>query len=234
MGNKEVAHEVFTEIKKHTYCVSYSYIELGALLLRVQREKLYKDLDHKSYASFLSDPDVCIPRSTAYLYTLIYKFYIEQLGLDPSDITGIEISRLRDLIGIYGGLHDGEAVTEWLAKARTLGRIDFINEVRKAKGLPDMPLMEKPSAPGPDEAVLIKYVDLVKGGTCIICGKTPVDAHHFPQTAAQTDDDRKVIPLCREHHAYAHGAGIDTFIGENMKAIFDWFYSQVLEWGAGK
>jgi hypothetical protein len=224
MTNKDEAHSVYEEVKKFRYMSNYSYIQLGELLLRIQREKLYKAMDHRTYGSFLSDPEIAIPRATAYLYTLIYKFYVEKMGLDPNDLMEVDITRLRE---IMGGCTDEESTQEWLAKAKTLGRKDFINAVRTAKGLPEMP--PKGTEPGPDEPVAVTYLELVKSSPCIICGKTPVDPHHFPQTSVRTDDDRKVIPLCREHHDYAGHAGVDTFISENSKAIFDWFYGLVLE-----
>lgn len=51
---------------------------------------------------------------------------------------------------------------------------------------------------------------------CIICSKVPSDPCHIKSYATTLKDDEKnIIPLCREHHQIQHLRGIVTFIKEN-------------------
>ncbi|MGN7931187.1 hypothetical protein [Sphingopyxis sp. 22461] len=54
------------------------------------------------------------------------------------------------------------------------------------------------------------HIERVKGMGCLICGYSPVDAHHV-RTGLQTKNDARIVPLCRFHHQDSrmgfHGLG---------------------------
>lgn len=54
-----------------------------------------------------------------------------------------------------------------------------------------------------------KYLEHVRERPCCICGASPPsDPHHFgPRGMGQKADDRRTVPLCREHHDEWHTRG---------------------------
>lgn len=227
------AFAAYTEVRKYKNIGNYSYIQLGKALLTIKREKLYKAMGHPSYTSFLADPDVAIPRPTAYLYTLLVEFYLEHLKVEEDDIIEIDITRLRDLIPILRtGDETASMVDIWISKAASLSRKDFINEMREFHGRDPMPELD-PAEPMEEggEAIIIAdtpYLQIVKASPCCACWKTPVDAHHFPKTTGAGGGDQRVIPLCRECHIKFHSHPKE-FFWENKNNIMEWFYRFVFQ-----
>lgn len=54
-----------------------------------------------------------------------------------------------------------------------------------------------------------KYLEHVRARPCCVCGSSPPnDAHHFgPRGMGQKTDDRRTVPLCRQHHDEWHTRG---------------------------
>ena len=230
------AFAAYTEVRKYKNIGNYSYIQLGKALLTIKREKLYKAMGHPSYTSFLADPDVAIPRPTAYLYTSLVEFYLEHLKVEEDDIIEVDITRLRDLIPILRtGDETASMVDVWISKAASLSRKDFINEMREFQGRDPMPELDSPEPEGEGgmggEGLIIAaspYLTIVKASPCCACWKTPVDAHHFPKTRGAGGSDQRVIPLCRECHIKFHSHPKE-FFWENKNNIMEWFYRFVFQ-----
>jgi ERF superfamily/Protein of unknown function (DUF968) len=56
---------------------------------------------------------------------------------------------------------------------------------------------------------------------CIVCGRTPADAHHLrfaqPRALSRKVSDEFTVPLCRLHHRELHRAGDERRWWENLK-----------------
>jgi len=220
----EEAYALAEELKQFKSIIGHSNIHLGELLAQILGTKAYKKLGFRSFAAFLSDPDYGMPKSTAYLYLHVYKFYCNVLGMDKAEVADIDIVRLRDLMPVLR--KDSTELEEWIAKAKTLGKIDFINELRHAKGLDALEII--PASPDENEVVVVRssYTELCRAAECIICGKRPVDFHHFPKTRGAGADDDKVIPLCRWCHTQFHQAPKEM-LWEHRNKVFGWFYGVI-------
>lgn len=213
------AYASFVELRKYRNIGSYSFIQLGKALLKIRREKMYKLLGYTTFASFLADPDVAIPRQTAYLYMLVVSFYLDGEKVPEEDIVEIELTRLRDLIPI---IRNGGDPAEWISKAYSLSKKDLIDEMRAYWG--KEPLQEQGAIPEDEEVVVVSnYVDAVKAAPCCVCDARPVDFHHFPKTKGAGADSQRGIPLCRGCHIQMHSHPKE-FLWENRVKIFDWFY----------
>lgn len=63
------------------------------------------------------------------------------------------------------------------------------------------------------------HIERVKAMGCLVCGQSPVDAHHV-RTGLKPRDDRRIVPLCRFHHLDSrmgfHGLGSERmFLAEH-------------------
>jgi hypothetical protein len=56
-----------------------------------------------------------------------------------------------------------------------------------------------------------KHLRFVASQPCLICGRTPSDAHHLrfaqPRALGRKVSDEFTVPLCRVHHGHLHNAG---------------------------
>ena len=68
-----------------------------------------------------------------------------------------------------------------------------------------------------------QYLEYVKQQACIVCGVTPVDAHHA-KTKGSGGSDLTAVPLCRYHHRECHDIGRQSF---QEKYQFDFRDSQL-------
>lgn len=63
-----------------------------------------------------------------------------------------------------------------------------------------------------------KYVKWIRTQPCLVCFKTPSQAHHY-RTAENSGmgikpADEWCVPLCHAHHSELHKTGIKTFSGK--------------------
>ena len=69
-----------------------------------------------------------------------------------------------------------------------------------------------------DESLL----ETIREMPCLICSKSPVDAHHMTSRGAGGGDTKdNLVPLCRKHHQEYHQIGISKFA---------WKYPRIKEW----
>jgi len=80
--------------------------------------------------------------------------------------------------------------------------------------LTNQPVSQKPPKPVRDA----KHLDRVRGMDCVVCGRTPCEAHHCRvglRTMGKRVSDHQVLPLCSEHHAdLHHGFGKEELFWE--------------------
>jgi len=215
--------EMARELRKFKYMMNHSYVHAGRLLCEIKKDKRYKDMDFRSMTEFLADPEYGMSKATAYLYMAIYEYFIVKRGLGDEDIMDIDLVRMRAILPIVKG---GADLNEWITKARVLGKGDFWAEVSEATGKRATDIL--PAMPDEDEETVIDntYVQIVKGSSCCVCDRRPVDAHHFPSTRGAGALEERVIPLCRGCHISYHNAPKD-FFWQNKNKIIDWFYNLI-------
>ncbi|MET4368494.1 hypothetical protein ABIA99_001173 [Bradyrhizobium sp. LB12.1] len=65
------------------------------------------------------------------------------------------------------------------------------------------------------------HLAFVRSQACLVCKKTPVDAHHLkfaqPRTLGRKVSDEFTIPLCRSHHQELHRNGSEKAWWTNMQ-----------------
>jgi len=54
-------------------------------------------------------------------------------------------------------------------------------------------------------------MEWIRQQPCLICGKRPVEAHHYgPRAFGRKASDSQAIPLCREHHQWPNPEAVHT------------------------
>ena len=204
--------------------VKRGFVALARLLKENRDKAYYKLLGHDSFEEFLADPELAFRRSTAFMLISHYELYIEHLKLAEDDIAAIGSRRLSIIKPVV------EADPErWLANAREMSKSDLVNEVRQARGLPELSVLpeileEKKTVDAPATVFSspTRYVKYVKSSPCCVCGNVgggAVDPAHFPKTAGAGGKAWHVIPLCRECHTAYHGEGVDSFFSKYKHKI---------------
>ena len=74
-----------------------------------------------------------------------------------------------------------------------------------------------------------KYLDFVRQQLCIICGRSPVEAHHV-KTIGSGGDDTFAVPLCIEHHCIIHTIGIKSFQKKYDVNIYEQLFMIAKSW----
>ncbi|PJG55639.1 single-stranded DNA-binding protein [Bradyrhizobium forestalis] len=65
------------------------------------------------------------------------------------------------------------------------------------------------------------HLAFIRGQGCLVCQKTPADAHHLkfaqPRTLGRKVSDEFTVPLCRSHHQSLHRHGNETAWWANLQ-----------------
>ena len=65
-----------------------------------------------------------------------------------------------------------------------------------------------------------EHLKFVAAQPCLLCGRTPADAHHLrfaqPQALGRKVSDEFTVPLCRTHHRQVHHSGNETAWWQDM------------------
>lgn len=72
--------------------------------------------------------------------------------------------------------------------------------------VPQQAVSQKPPKPARDD----DHLKRVRAMGCVICGRTPCEAHHCrvgPRTMGKRVSDYQVLPLCASHHGELHRGG---------------------------
>ena len=214
-GNR--AHDIRQEIHKHAERVKVSFVELIEKLKYVRDNELSSALGYDSFPDFVRDeePSIGIKYNTVRAYIRLYELYTE-------------IDRLAELEYLGWGraqviaAHVKEDPDEWISKAETLSSKDLINETRVASGKQEMPVLPPPASPSP---VSSSYQEYCKHG-CAVCAAMETDLHHYPHSRVRTDNDKKVIPLCRGCHTEFHNTPWSEWSGH--RHAIDWLFNYIL------
>jgi len=207
------AHLLRHEIHKLAEQVKVGFVSLVRCLKEMRDNDYHTALGYDTFADFIRDEEAAIgfKYNTVRQYIHLYELYV---GID-------RIGELEYLGPYRAGLiapHVKDDPDEWISKAETLSTQDLINETRLASGRPEMPVLPPPAVPltVPGSA---DYTTYCKEHGCIFDGK-PADLHHYPHTRKMTDDERKVIPLCRAHHSEFHDTPWSEWKGHRQAVDF--------------
>ena len=211
------AYDTLQEIHKLAEQVKVNFVALIERLKYVRDNDLALALGYESFADFIrnEEPAIGFKYNTVRAYIHLYELYAE-------------IDRIGELKYLGWGraqviaAHVKDDPDEWIAKAETLSNKDLINDVRVASGKKEMQVLPPPESPSPMSS---SYVDYCKQGCCL-CGSKPVDMHHYPHSRVRTDDDRKVIPLCRECHTEFHDTPWSEWTGHRQ--AIDFLFNYIL------
>ena len=209
MTTAEIAFEINSKIIECRMNIEANFIQLARLLKRVRDEKLYVILNHKTFESYIADPDLAMSRSKVYRLIRAWELYVEKLSIPEPVLIDVGSKRLEIIMPMVPAMILNEQHRiDWLNKARELSRSDLENEVRQCQGKPLLSSLPAPTGhiyPGLSDLLKYKsYTEYVKNSPCMICGARPVDAHHFPKTIGAGAKLEWVVPLCREDHSAYH------------------------------
>ena len=115
--------------------ISELFLEFGYVLKKIRDEKLYLQMGEggfETFYQFLADPEINLNPNTASAYIRVYEFYVEKLGFKKEKLLGIPLNRLNQIKNFLEDKTKNE-VEEWIEKARTLGREDFVKEMESKK-----------------------------------------------------------------------------------------------------
>jgi len=205
------AHLLRHRMRKVAEGVKVNFVELIRCLKEIKDGDYHTSLGYDSFADFIRDEEAAIGfrYNTVRAYIHLYELYTDIDRVAELEFLGPYRAQL-----IAGQVK--EDPDEWIAKAETLSTKDLINETRLASGKQEMPVLPPPESPSP---VSSSYQEYCKRGCCF-CGKKPVDLHHYPNTRVNTDDDRKVIPLCRACHSEFHSTPWSEWTGHKHAINF--------------
>jgi hypothetical protein len=117
-------------------------------------------------------------------------------------------ARLHQLSGEAGGADQADARENSTKEFASAGKADAVVSIRK-------PIRERDR----------NHLRFVATQPCLICGRTPTDAHHvkFAQLTAmgRRVSDRFTVPICRLHHRELHrrGAERDWWSAQNIDPL---------------
>lgn len=95
--------------------------EKGRVLFEINKDKQYQTLGYQTFDSYIAQPEISMSRSTAYLYKELWRVYVVELGVDPSDLVGVGVTKLRKIKGYT----TPENVRELLINASQLSKSDM-------------------------------------------------------------------------------------------------------------
>jgi hypothetical protein len=120
----DIADEFHQRIVEKRRLLEVTFLELGGLLYHFEREKLYLELEHPSFNSYLADPEVNINRRTAYRLKGVYAHYIIELGWTGDTVALVDAGIAK--LDILRPLTNKENVEEKVFEAATLSRSDLL------------------------------------------------------------------------------------------------------------
>ena len=217
LESADKAYELLAAIRKLAEQVKVNFVALVRNLKEVRDNDYHTALGYDSFADFVRDEETAIgfKYNTVRAYIHLYEVYagIDRLG----ELEYLGPNRAQLIAG-----HVKDDPDEWIAKAETLSSKDLINDIRLASGKEEMPGLPPPDKPSP---VPSSYQEYCKHG-CAVCAAMETDLHHYPHSRVRTDNDKKVIPLCRGCHTEFHNTPWSEWSGH--RHAIDWLFNYIL------
>jgi len=222
------AEECHKEVLARTIITANNLLELGNLFKTIRDEKLYKLLGADTFNEYCGFPEISFGRSTIYSFIHVHELYVLKLGYNPEVLSKIGHRKLQIVSSVVNDelKVDGDTAF-WLDNAEVLSESDLINAVRGFQGKP--PMIPKPKEVEDTYPFSFEeYLDFIRAHPCIICGKRPSDAAHFPRSKGAGGENTHRVPLCRACHSESHQDPFD-FLWLHKDKIFRYFYNLFLK-----
>ena len=189
----DLAHFNFNKLIETKVDLEKRFLDMGFLLGQFRDYSLYKFLNYDTLEAMLGAPELGIKRSTAYDLMRVFDLYCKKLQIAQEDLADCGKTKLLKMAKVVEDNPD--KALEWIDKAKSLSVSCLKEEVAVELGLPSVPPKPIPVAATSSDSL-----------SCCVCGKSPVDKHHFPVGRQSSSDEKGdwTIPLCRECHSSYH------------------------------
>lgn len=107
------------------------FLVIGKLLRDIRDNEMFLKLDYPSFNQFISSEELGFSRESAYMYMRTYEYYIEELDLDPEQVSQMNLSRLSMLVPVLKKMEDRQEILEKINEMQRLGHGDFVREIKK-------------------------------------------------------------------------------------------------------
>jgi hypothetical protein len=216
MTESEYAFELNEKIMTAKYAVEGAFFCLGGFLKEMRDGKYYKVLGFDYFKDYLEQPERGIKHATAYKLIGVFELYTK-LGIEERKLLPIGITKLDAIAPVVE-----KDIPGWLAKAETLSKSDLINEVRAARGKPEM---EKRRMEEPIQADPISLESPPHPAPCLLHPERAGERAHFPITEKM--GGKLTLPLCRECHNEMHNIGVWTWAKNYAHQWSNYLYSLI-------
>lgn len=120
-----------------------TFLRIGFLLHTIEEEKLYRQLGHETFKSFISDPDIGYGESTCNAYKNVYRYYVLHLKVTEDEIANIPVVMLNSSMGALKKKDEKEVKEEWIPKMQNLSTGDFMQELKENHMIESKPYIKK-------------------------------------------------------------------------------------------
>ena len=129
LSKPEKAFEVYKKLKLAVLYQDALFLVIGKLLKHIKEERLYKQLDFKSFEQFLANDDFAFSREKAYMCIRVYEYYFEKLQISEKDIYDIGITKLSYMLPIIRDKPEHEAIKR-INELRNVTTTDLVKTVK--------------------------------------------------------------------------------------------------------
>jgi len=130
MTDIQAVNERYEAIKAALKVQGGLFLSLGALLKDFRDNKLYEALQHPSFLSFLSAPEIGLKESTAYSYISIYEIFVEKYGFSRERVALVPFYKLQLVAPAIKDV-DKDIAEVFLSKAESLSPSDLKLELKE-------------------------------------------------------------------------------------------------------
>jgi len=123
------AHQIHSNIIETKKNLMGNFLKLAYLLKLAHDNRIFKKLGYETWEQYLSTPEISVSVSTACRLINIWEQFVEKYKIETTELIGIDLSKLFEILPIIRGLKDKEQVKDWLLKAKELG----IQDLRTSK-----------------------------------------------------------------------------------------------------
>jgi len=127
----EDSFKIHQNIIETKHNITGNFIRLGYLLKLAQEKGLAQAMGYDTWAQYLATPEISISVSTASRLINIWDILVLKFKFETDGLTGIDMSKLFEILPVVRQLKSKDEVSGWLDKARELGMRDLRIEKRQ-------------------------------------------------------------------------------------------------------
>jgi len=121
----EDSFKIHQNIIETKHNITGNFIRLGYLLKLAQEKGLAQAMGYDTWAQYLATPEISISVSTASRLINIWDILVLKFKFETDGLTGIDMSKLFEILPVVRQLKSKDEVSGWLDKARELGMHDL-------------------------------------------------------------------------------------------------------------